>query len=284
MNLPLFHPSDPIASCLVGSGPGGLGSGSVAAARAAADPVTLHPGLWRAHQLGGGRQGCTASGHAVLDAELPGGGWPHGTLTELLLPHPGVGELRLLAPALAALQAPGAAQAPGHCVMLFAPPARPCSQALAQLGLDTRGWLVVQPRAPRGRAPAARHLLPDADVLWALEQSLRSGQSGAVLAWLPGPLKTDTLRRLQLAAQGYDGPVFIFRETQARLRPSPAPLRLGLQAAAFDGLVLQVLKRRGPPPPAPLRLSLAPVLLPSQQRQALVRRQAGTVAPGMALA
>jgi protein ImuA len=34
--------------------------------------------------------------------QLPGGGWPQGVVTELLLPHPGVGELRLLAPALAA--------------------------------------------------------------------------------------------------------------------------------------------------------------------------------------
>lgn len=278
----LFQTPD-LHARVVPAGAGGSPAGPGVAAAAGADLLALHPGLWRAHQLGGGRQGCTASGHAALDAELPGGGWPHGSLTELLLPHPGVGELRLLAPALAALQAPGAAQAPGHCVMLFAPPARPCSQALAQLGLDTRGWLVVQPRAPRGRAPAARHLLPDAEVLWALEQSLRSGQAGAVLAWLPGPLKTDTLRRLQLAAQGHDGPVFIFRETQARLRPSPAPLRLGLQAA-LDGLVLQVLKRRGPPPPAPLRLSLVPVLLPAQQRQALSRRHAGAVAPGVALA
>jgi protein ImuA len=50
------------------------------------------------------QQAVLASGHAALDAQLPGGGWPVGALTELLLPHPGVGELRLLAPALAALQ------------------------------------------------------------------------------------------------------------------------------------------------------------------------------------
>ena len=61
-----------------------------------------HPGLWRASQLGAGRQRCTASGFALLDAQLPGGGWPHGVLTELLLAQPGIGELRLLAPTLAA--------------------------------------------------------------------------------------------------------------------------------------------------------------------------------------
>ena len=50
-----------------------------------------------------------ASGFAALDAELPGGGWPRRVLSELLLPHPGVGEIRLLAPALVAV----AAEPPG---------------------------------------------------------------------------------------------------------------------------------------------------------------------------
>ncbi|HSC00640.1 MAG TPA: hypothetical protein VLE45_12055, partial [Burkholderiaceae bacterium] len=51
--------------------------------------------LWRAHQLSATSNAVTASGFAALDAELPGGGWPHRVLTELLLPHPGLGELRL---------------------------------------------------------------------------------------------------------------------------------------------------------------------------------------------
>jgi protein ImuA len=61
-------------------------------------PEDLHPALWRAQQLAARSRRCCASGHAALDAQLPGGGWPVGALTELLLPHPGVGELRLLAP------------------------------------------------------------------------------------------------------------------------------------------------------------------------------------------
>ncbi|MBC7939598.1 MAG: hypothetical protein H7Z19_07490, partial [Chitinophagaceae bacterium] len=32
-----------------------------------------------------------SSGWPDLDAALPGGGWPARALTELLLPHPGVG-------------------------------------------------------------------------------------------------------------------------------------------------------------------------------------------------
>ena len=142
------------------------------------DPLQLHPALWRAHQLGRQRDGTTASGFAELDAELPGGGWPARALTELLLPHPGIGELRLLAPALAAVQQGG------RSLMWFDPPAALCGWALAALGLDLRQLVVVQardglPARARGRLPAA------ADVLWALEQALKSGHVGAVLAWLP---------------------------------------------------------------------------------------------------
>jgi protein ImuA len=61
----------------------------------------LHPTLWRAHQLGRAAAAVQPSGFGVLDAQLPGGGWPCRALTELLLAQPGVGEMRLLAPALA---------------------------------------------------------------------------------------------------------------------------------------------------------------------------------------
>ncbi|MBE0549022.1 MAG: hypothetical protein IH627_15505, partial [Rubrivivax sp.] len=64
-------------------------------------PENLHPALWRAHQVARPHDVVVPSGHADLDAQLPGGGWPARVLTELLLSHAGVGELRLLAPALA---------------------------------------------------------------------------------------------------------------------------------------------------------------------------------------
>jgi len=44
-----------------------------------------------------------SSGFPELDAGLPGGGWPAGALTEILPAHEGIGELRLLGPALAGL-------------------------------------------------------------------------------------------------------------------------------------------------------------------------------------
>ena len=222
-------------------------------APAAHDPLdTLHPALWRAHQLGVQRGDTVTSGFAALDAALPGGGWPLRTLTELLLPHAGLGELRLLAPALVAVQAGQ------RSVLLFDPPARPFASAWAALGLDLQQLYVVQGRAAtRGRSAGP---LPAADVLWALEQALKSGQVGAVLAWLPARLAADALRRLQLAAQAHDGPVFLLRDDAARHKPSPAPLRLQLRAAEPDTLRVQLLKRRGPPLAQALTLALPPVL------------------------
>jgi protein ImuA len=220
------------------------------------DPETLHPLLWRAHRLGRPCEAVLPTGFAGLDLELPGGGWPRRVLTELLLPHPGVGEMRLLAPALAMLAGLQ------RSVILFDPPAAPSGWALAQLGIDAQQVIVVYGRdGPRGAR--RRHLLASADLLWALEQSLKSGHVGAVLAWLPDTLRAETLRRLQLAAQVHDGPVFLFRGIEARARPSAAPLRLALHAAGADALSVHVLKRRGPALAQPLRLALPPVLPPS---------------------
>jgi protein ImuA len=239
-------------------------------------PEAIHPALWRAHQLGRPGDAALATGFAALDAELPGGGWPKRVLTELLLAHPGVGEMRLLAPALAALAQGGRSAA--CSVMLFDPPAVPCAPALVQLGLDARQLIVVrgredaraaaQQRAAPGRPPPGARHLSSADLFWALEQALKSGHVGAVLAWLPDRLRADALRRLQLAAQGHDGPVFLLRGIAARLKPSAAPLRLALHGAAADELSVHVLKRRGPALAQPLKLELPPVLPPALRTRA----------------
>ena len=235
-------------------------------------PEILHPALWRASQLGRAAASGLATGFAALDAELPGGGWPRQALTELLLPHPGVGEWRLLAPVLAALQRGAGPDLP-RSVMLFDPPARPCAWTLSALGLDLALIVVVQGRAqPRGRGRVGS-ALPGLDTLWALEQALSSGQVGAVLAWLPSRLRGDALRRLQLAAQAHPGPAFLFREVEARLKPSAAPLRLQLAAGQPDQLLLRVLKRRGPPRSDPLALALPPVLSASARERALAPRR-----------
>jgi protein ImuA len=216
----------------------------------------LHPALWRAHQLGRGREAVHASGYAVLDAELPGGGWPQRALTELLLAGPGWGEMRLLAPALSRLNAAG------RGVLLIGPPAEPSAEALAQAGFDLGHCVVIQ----------------GPDLLWPLEQALRSGQVGAVVAWAPASLRGEALRRLQLAAQSHEGPAFLFRSPAVAPQPSPAPLRLALSGAGPDALSVRLLKRRGPVLESPLRIELLPVLSRTARLRALTPRRVGAPA------
>jgi protein ImuA len=241
-------------------------------------PEPLRGDLWHTHQLSRHASGSiTATGFPTLDAELPGGGWPHRVLTELLLPHPGLGELRLLVPALSRIAGQGdATESTGRCVMLFDPPAALCGWALAQLGVNAQQLLVVYGREGARGAAHLRRVLPSADLLWALEQALKSGHVGAVLAWLPQSLKADALRRLQLAAQAHDGPVFLFREVEARVKPSAAPLRLMLQGSGIDRLAVRVLKRRGPPLAQPVVLALPPVLSERLRARGEARAAAAT--------
>ena len=226
-------------------------------------PETLHPTLWLGHQLARHADAAIPTGFAALDAQLPGHGWPRRALTELLLPHPGIGEIRLLAPSLAATQRAD------RLVMLFDPPAGLSAAALAQLGFEVEALLIVQTRT---------RVIPGTDSLWALEQALKSGHVGAVLAWLPPRLRAERLRRLQLAAHAHDGPAFVLCEMSAAQRPTAAPLRLALRASGADRLGVRVLKRRGPPLEEALQLVLPPVLSEIAQQRAL----SGTVPAGSA--
>src|SRR5437899_1287497 len=85
-----------------------------------------HP-VWR----GGAsfsRAAAVPSGFSVLDGELPGGGWPTGGLTEILGLQQGIGELRLLLPALITLTTAG------KRVIWLAPPHLPLKSPLHALG------------------------------------------------------------------------------------------------------------------------------------------------------
>lgn len=194
------------------------------------------PSLWRASDLGHSAAPVCPSGFAALDAELPGGGWPCGQLTEVLQPEAGWREWRLLAPSLARLSQQGA-------VVLVGPPLVPHLPALAWQGLALGSLIWVQASSPAER-------------LWAAEQALRCQALAALLVWLP-PGKAPSLsqglsqglRRLQLAAQAgrQASPpcLWALRPWAAQQQASPAPLRLGLRAGAADALEVQLLKRRG---------------------------------------
>jgi hypothetical protein len=232
----------------------------------AADTAERKPALpvlssvWRADQLDRSVQASDGAGlprttgHAALDAELPGGGWPAAGLTELLLAAPGAGELRLLAPALRE-----------RSLLWIAPPFMPYAPALAALGITPERLTIVTPTpTPEGAADAA----------WAAEQALRAGALAAVLWWQAparAPLLPATLRRLHLAAMEGRTPLFALRPAAVRAQSSPAPLRLTIEpVAATTGpqrVAVNVFKRRGPPMAAPLLLTLpGPALLLSHRR------------------
>ena len=196
-----------------------------------------HPGIWRGSELA--RTACPglATGFTALDAELPGGGWPRGALTEILPQHEGIGELRILGPALAQLAAQG------KFIAWIAPPYLPYAPALAAAGIDLARVVIVK-------------TAKDADTLWAMEQALASAACGGVLAW-PRDIRFPQLRRLQLAAEGGRCLAVLFRPTQAAREPSPAVLRIALATAA-GGLALSIFKRRGAPLSRPILLPSAP--------------------------
>ncbi|SFL86406.1 translesion DNA synthesis-associated protein ImuA [Variovorax sp. OV329] len=225
--------------------------------------------IWRGDELGAADAAVVPTGHAVLDAQLPGGGWPVGALTELLQASPQAHVWQLLLPALAqAVQHRKSAP-----VALVGAPYEPFVPALAAGGLPPEALLWI-----RSEAPAAR--------LWACEQALRCAEVSAVLAWLPR-VRVGELRRLQLAAAQHETLLFVFRPESAALSASPARLRLALSEAGPQQLDIRILKRRGPPLAAPLTLParsdrLAALLAASQLRRKARQQQAGQVVPGEA--
>lgn len=214
-------------------------------------------GVWLADQLGTSAAArVLATGHVELDAQLPGGGWPLGAMTEVLQPAAGLHVWQLVLPALAQATAarPGA-------VVLVAPPHEPFAPALRAGGLDAARLCRVQ------TASAAQ-------ALWAAEQALRCRDVQAVLAWLP-QAAPESLRRLQLAAAQMGQLLWVFRPAKVRQQASPAPLRLWVEAVAGSGgaqLQVQVLKRRGPP--------LEQALLLPASNAALTRVLAASAARG----
>jgi protein ImuA len=242
-----------------------------------------HPEVWRADQVAHSTVSVLASGHAALDAQLPGGGWPVGALTELLQAQAGAGEWGLLLPALGQLlpsavpaATPGVKRAANggatgrSALVLVGAPHVPLGLALQARGLDAQRLLWVQTDTPAARS-------------WACEQALRCADVVAVLAWLP-QVRADTLRRLHLAAQDHAKLLWVLRPAQAQHESSPSPLRLLLEpatGASHEGRV-RVLKRRGPPleHSVPVTLHSAPLLALLAAAHARVKqRRDATAAP-----
>jgi protein ImuA len=188
-------------------------------------PPAVEAALWHADALGSPVSTTLPSGFAALDAELPGGGWPCQSLTELLQPQPGIAEWRLLTPAMRQVVAKGGQ------VVVVGPTRRPHLPGLRLCGLDERQLVWIQAETPAER-------------LWTTEQLVKANACGLLVAWLP-QARPDQVRRLQVCAHGCDGPVFLCRPIQAQHEASAAPLRVKLGVGLDWTLEVELLKRKG---------------------------------------
>lgn len=195
------------------------------------DLATL-PHVWRVDDLAPAKA-VVATGHSRLDAALPGGGWPTGSLIEILQRTPAHHVWTIVLPALIAVLQEQAGPA-----VLVGAPLQPFGPSLSAQGLCVERLLCVHSEQPALR-------------LWATEQAVRCAHVAAVLAWLPRA-RNEELRRLHLAAQQHDRLLFVFRSLASRHESSPAAVRLQLQG--IDEIEIEILKRRGPPLLEPLRL------------------------------
>src|SRR5258708_5515585 len=106
------------------------------------DSLLQRSDIWRAGKAGH-NVSALPTGFAELDARLAGSGWPRHALTEIEYAHDGIGELRLLLPALVSLSQQA------RWVAWIAPPYIPYAPALAAAGVNLARVLLVHPRTPQ---------------------------------------------------------------------------------------------------------------------------------------
>ena len=181
--------------------------------------------LWRGHRQHTTTPAPEPTGFEALDNQLGGLGWPRGALSECLLEAPGIGELQLVMPLLKRVTSRH------QTVFWISPPLTPYAPALAREGVNLDQLVVVR-------------IDGHTDLLWTLENCLRSPVTGLVMAW-PGSLAAREIRRLQLAAEAGQSSCILFQSPRDACQSSPAALRLELTPDQQLGLRVNVLKRRG---------------------------------------
>lgn len=233
--------------------------------------LELPAAVWRGRDIASTVSVACQSGWRELDAELPGGGWPARSLTEILSPQPSLLEWRLLGTGLARRTAGGGQ------VVLVGPPKNPHLPGLMHAGLSPKQLVWIRADKPTDR-------------LWATEQLIKGNSAGAIVAWLPHA-RQEQIRRLQVCALTCEAPVFLLRPESARDESSAAPLRLHVRMALDWELLVTVFKRRGavhdrvlrlPSVPGGLQAILTPrILRPSEMLGATTRQESVDVGAAM---
>ena len=212
---------------------------------ATVEPVALEQVIRRSDTWlgcsGEAAQSGLGTGYSDLDEQLYGNGWPLGNTIELLSDGNGLGAMGLFLPAMEQLSQQGRWQA------FIAPPCTPYAPLLAARGIDIQQVLLVHPQNKQ-------------DLLWSIEQALRSSTCSAVFAWLgAGEYRYSELRKLQLATTGSDVLSVLFRPRQAATNHSPSALRLEMR----EYRQVHIFKQRGG------RQQLDVSLAPDQGREEL---------------
>lgn len=182
-----------------------------------------------------------STGYASLDQSLHYSGWPLNQISELLIERVGIGEMQLVLPALAKMQAKGG------WLFLIEPPFIPYAPAWLKANINIDRMMIIKAGQQE-------------ECLWAAEKIIANQGVSASLFWPPkDQLSNKALKRLQLAAEQGHGLNFVFRSMSAVTQSSPASLRLviknSLNSIASQPtkigqplekkLAIQILKQRG---------------------------------------
>lgn len=159
-----------------------------------------------------------STGWHDLDQRL-GGGWLQGSVNELQVQQPFIGELAVLLPLLAQ---------PSTTALWVNPPAQPYAPGLHYQQVILNQQVIVNEPS-------------DKLALWAAEQALQSRSISVVLIW-SNALSAIQVRRLQQVAEAERKLVFVITPKQREEEARAYVTRLQLQRT--DNLYISVLKRR----------------------------------------
>jgi len=188
--------------------------------------LQAEPRLWRARDARARQTAVRPTGHARLDAALPGGGWPETGMIEVVV------EARQPPPLHPFLPAMADCTRVGQRIVLVDAPADlvPFTPAWQQAGINPDGLLLVRSD-------------DRANAWWVIETALRSEACGLVLAWPcthGRQVDVAAMRRWQVAAAAGRCLGVLFTPARRRAHAPNVHLRLHVQ-----GDRLRVLKARG---------------------------------------
>lgn len=213
-----------------------------ACSHAAPIDTLLHrnPNLWRGCDMAGQGSHGRSTGFSQLDNILPGRGWPHKGLMEIITPHWGMGELQLLIPLMRSIVEQG------KWILWISPPYLLYAPALIQAGINTDQVLLVK------QDTSCK------DALWSMEKALQTEDCGLVLAW-QNWLPNKVLRRLQLAADIGNTLGVLFKHHDSEHSPSLMRMKIEDSPAAdvhSNESEVTLIKARGNFRPLTARVNL----------------------------